>query len=99
MKTTLATLAIITLSFSQANANDAVKQGIIGIWQCVQVALDMAPGKPRVSPDAMIVAIRVCEPASVRLRIAFDQAGTTEVERHSIVESTVDVMFDAWVAE
>jgi hypothetical protein len=99
MKTTIATLAIITLSFSQANANDAVKQGILGVWQCVQVALDMAPGKPRVHPDAMLVAIRACKGANANLGQALDAAGVYGAERQSVVESTVDVMFDAWVAE
>jgi hypothetical protein len=99
MKTTLATLAIITLSFSQANANDAVKQGIIGVLDCVKVAIDAAPGKPRVHPDAIQVAIRACKQSRLELTAAMDNAGMTQEEQKFIIQGVVDNIFDAWVIE
>jgi hypothetical protein len=99
MKTTLATLAIITLSFSQANANDAVKQGILGVWDCVQMALDAGPGKPRVHPDAIQVAIRACEQPRMRLLAAMNEAGLNEAERQFVIQGVVDHMFAAWVIQ
>jgi hypothetical protein len=96
MKTTIATLAIITLSFSQANANDAVKQGILNVFACVQTALQAGEGKPRVHPDAVVVAVRSCHEYSARLQQAFDQIGATAEERNAVAEEMGAMMLRAW---
>lgn len=96
MKTTLATLAIITLSFSQANANDLVKQGILNVFACVENALQAGEGKPRVHPDAVVVAVQSCREYSDRLQKIFDQIGATAGERYAIAQEMADMMLEAW---
>lgn len=95
MKTIIAALTLLTLS-SQANANDAVKQGILNVFACVEQVLQAGEGKPRVHPDAVVVAVRSCQEYSNRLQKAFDQIGATAEERNAIAEEMGAWMLRAW---